>query len=106
MWAQTGAKIRISSHFDLKNNGFSMHNSVREQDMRSVRNPVERRAAPIKSRLRDEGCVDDLQRVNKTYRGRMADVSALCYTSEGIRSWPPGLASGGRGGSADCCISV
>ncbi|MDE0612016.1 MAG: hypothetical protein OXH88_04895 [Gammaproteobacteria bacterium] len=59
--------------------------------MRSVRNPVERRAAPIKSRLRDEGCVDDLQRVNKTYRGRMADVSALCTPAKGSALGRPAL---------------
>lgn len=45
-------------------------------------NHVEREMALIKLRLRDEGSVDDLQRVNKVYRGRIADVSALCYTSE------------------------
>ena len=45
-------------------------------------NHVEREMALIKLRLRDESSVDDLQRVNKVYRGRIADVSALCYTSE------------------------
>lgn len=45
-------------------------------------NHVEREMALIKLRLRDEGSVDDLQRVNKVYRGRIADVSALYYTSE------------------------
>ena len=45
-------------------------------------NHVEREMALVKLRLRNEESVDDLQRVNKIYRGRIADVSALCYTSE------------------------
>ena len=45
-------------------------------------NHVEREMAMVKLRLRNEESVDDLQRVNKIYRGRIADVSALCYTSE------------------------
>lgn len=45
-------------------------------------NHVEREMALVKLRLRDESSVDDLQRVNKVYRGRIADVSALCYTIE------------------------
>ena len=43
---------------------------------------VERELALVKLRLRDAGGVDELQRVNQTYRGRIADVSSLCYTSE------------------------
>ena len=43
---------------------------------------VEREMALVKLRLRDAGGVDELQRVNQTYRGRIADVSSLCYTSE------------------------
>ncbi len=45
-------------------------------------NHVEREMALVKLRLRDAGSVDELQRINKMYRGRIADVSALCYTSE------------------------
>ncbi len=45
-------------------------------------NHLEREMALVKLRLRDESRVDDLRRVNKAYRGRIADVNALCYTSE------------------------
>ena len=45
-------------------------------------NHVEREIALVKLRLKDEARVDDLQRINKIYRGRIADVSELCYTSE------------------------
>ena len=45
---------------------------------------VERELALVKLRLKNESCVEDLQRINKIYRGRIADVSALCYTSEVI----------------------
>ncbi len=47
-------------------------------------NRVEREMALVKLRLRDESGVDELQRINKVYRGRIADVSALVYTSEVI----------------------
>ena len=43
---------------------------------------MEREIALVKLRLRDEENVDELQRINKVYRGRIADVSELCYTSE------------------------
>ena len=43
---------------------------------------VEREVALVKLRLRDADGVDELQRVNQAYRGRIADVSSLCYTSE------------------------
>lgn len=45
-------------------------------------NHVEREMALVKLRLRDAGGVDELQRVNQAHRGRIADVSSLCYTSE------------------------
>ena len=48
----------------------------------SGQNHVEREMALVKLRLRDAGGVDELQRVNQAYRGRIADVSSLCYTSE------------------------
>ena len=45
---------------------------------------VEREMALVKVLFRDTDGVDELQQVNKVYRGRIVDVDTLCYTSEVI----------------------
>lgn len=48
----------------------------------SSKNHVEREMALVKLRLREDEDLDELNKINELYHGRIADISTMCYTNE------------------------